>query len=124
MLGFKEIRYHEAGQDLPQFLEFLKQSFPDPRFVFLTRNLDEVTKSGWWAKRDATQVRQSLLNAEAAFRDFAKANEAVSFSLTFEEITRKDVRLRQLFEFLGASFDSAAVDDVLSERLLHAHRKG
>lgn len=124
VLGFKEIRYHEAGQDLPQFLEFLKHSFPDPKFVFLTRNLDEVTKSGWWAKRDQNQVRQSLSKAEEAFRDFAKTNEAVSFSLTFEDIVRKDARVLQLFEFLGASLDDAAIEGVLSQRLLHAHRAG
>lgn len=124
LLGFKEIRYHEAGQDLPEYLEFLKRSFPCPRFVFLTRNLNEVAKSGWWAKRDETQVRQSLSKAETAFRHFAKTNEAVSFSLTFEEIVQKDIKLLQLFEFLGANFDRAAVEGVLSERLLHAHRAG
>lgn len=124
MLGFKEIRYHEAGNDLPEFLEFLKCSFPDPSFVFLTRNLDDVAKSGWWAKVDETQVRKSLARAETAFRDFAATNKAVSFSITFEEILQRDGKLFELFEFLGENLDRAAVDVVFSEKLSHAPRSG
>lgn len=122
LLGFKEIRYHEAGNDLPEFLEFLKCNFPEPNFIFLTRNLDDVTKSGWWAKLDETQVRNSLSRAETAFRNFVAANQAASFALTFEEVIQRDAKLLGLFEFLGENLDQAAVDAVFSEKLSHAPR--
>jgi hypothetical protein len=122
MLGFKEIRYHEAGNDLPEFLEFLKCSFPDPSFIFFTRNLDDVAKSGWWATMDESNVRKSLSRAETAFRDFVAANKAISFSLTFEEILQRNGKLLELFEFLGEDLDRAAVDVVFSEKLAHAAR--
>ena len=47
--GFKEIRWY--GDDVVEYVAWLREVFPGARFVVNTRDHAEVRRSGWWAKR-------------------------------------------------------------------------
>src|SRR4029079_17980170 len=48
--GYKEIRWYD--EDLPGYVEFLRQVFPGARFVVNTRNLEDVAASNYWTHKD------------------------------------------------------------------------
>ena len=56
--GYKEIRWYD--EDLPDYVEFLRQVFPGARFVVNTRNLEDVAASNYWTHKDdpLAQVRR------------------------------------------------------------------
>ena len=47
-LGFKEIRWFLEPQEFHKLLDFISSYFPNAHFVFNTRRVEEVRKSGWW----------------------------------------------------------------------------
>jgi hypothetical protein len=118
--GFKEIRYlpkelHLVGAELTGYLDFLAKLFPDPAFLFLTRNHDRVIKSGWWARQDPKLVREQLQKFEEQTSKYA-AGKPWTFQITFEDIVDRTPRLAELFQFLGASYDTEKIDAILSQR--------
>ena len=60
--GYKEIRWYD--DDLPDYLDFLRQVFPGARFVLNTRNLEDVAASNYWTHKD-----DPLAQPETVFRD-------------------------------------------------------
>ena len=64
--GFKEIRYIEVDdQELLGYLRFLAQIFPNPGFIFLTRDHRQVANSAWWRGQDPLVVERELLRGSA-----------------------------------------------------------
>jgi hypothetical protein len=140
-IGFKEIRYLEVinedgcaaqktsrkfkeicrvagdgGHDdteLQDYLDFLGTLFPKPAFIFLTREHSQVRQSAWWRDCDSKQVEQQLNKFETCSRKFCDGKENV-FSIDFNDIVSRSQRLQDLFAFLGAEYDAAALETVLS----------
>jgi len=111
--GFKEIRYDELGDRLSAYLDFLAQLFPEPAFVFLTRELDDVVVSGWWKEQRADDVRCKLRQMEDRFASFAES-KTNCFRLTYEDMIARSVRLNALFDFLGAPYRPDVIDTVMA----------
>ncbi len=111
--GFKEIRYPELGAQLDSYLDFLGQIFQDTAFVFLTRDHDQVVKSGWWQDQDPSQVRTELQAFERRTRSFSKGRQNC-FHLDYADMVNKTAHLRAMYAFLGADFDEQVVDLVLA----------
>jgi tetratricopeptide (TPR) repeat protein len=112
-LGFKEIRYDELGDRLPEYLDFLQELFPECALVFNTRDLEATSRSGWWRDGDAAEVRRRLAEVTRRFEQYAQGRPNC-FAIRYEDVVSKNERLRALFEFLGADYDEARVDAVLS----------
>jgi hypothetical protein len=87
-LGFKEIQY--IGLDRPQLfdhLDFLRLLFPTHKFIFHTRNHEKVAKSGWWAKKDPSQVIENLTNFENLLSEYSeKINPKFILHTQYENI--------------------------------------
>jgi len=111
--GFKEIRYTEVGDRLSEYLDFLSTIFPEPAFVFNTRNLDKVVNSAWWKERDPEAVRKELTELEEKFETYTVGRENC-FQISYEEVVAKGDRLRALFDFLGAPYHQNRIETVLS----------
>lgn len=125
VLGFKEIRYFEVP-DLNGYLDFLTQLFPAPAFIFLTRDLDNVCQSGWWKDQPKDAVTQRLRKFESAILTYSSGRNDF-FHISYEQMVERQDSLRNLFEFLGAPYDEAAIERVLSqthssvtEKIVHA----
>ena len=118
--GFKEIRYlpkelRRVGAEFTGYLDFLAKLFPDPAFLFLTRNHDEVVRSGWWAKQDPKLVRIQLRKFDEQATKYA-AGRPWTFQITYEDMVGRTPRLAELYQFLGAPYDAGKIDAVLSQR--------
>jgi len=117
--GFKEIRYlpEEIGGyadgNLEDYLNFLAKVFPRPAFIVLTRDHAQVANSAWWKTMDPLQVTRSLREFDRAMASFSKGKRWV-FQLTYDDMVKRTLRLRELFEFLGAPYDAERVEKVLS----------
>ncbi|MFD5514052.1 sulfotransferase [Streptomyces sp. NPDC127051] len=113
--GFKEIRYADlAEKDLVEYLDFLVQIFPRPALVFNTRDLHDVVRSDWW-QQDPAGSWAALARTDAVFRRYA-AERADCFVIDYSDVVGRTLRLRQLFSFLGAPYDEAAVEGTLAVR--------
>ncbi len=122
--GFKEIRYGNHLNVLPEFLDFLQKIFPNCCFVFNTRNKEDVIKSWihlkWKKETETKQVLKTFQNIENVFLDYAESHSDRSFHITYEDVVGKKERLKELFSFLGAMYDEKKINSVL--KLRHSHR--
>jgi hypothetical protein len=117
--GFKEIRYLPDdgfgydGNYLDEYLSFLSKVFARPAFIFLTREHEQVLGSGWWAGCDPKHVLDQLQRFDAATEKFSASNSAC-FHITYRDIIDQSPVLRDMFGFLGVSFDDQRVAATLS----------
>jgi hypothetical protein len=116
-IGFKEIRYHHFKHDdeLYSYLNFLNQLFPNPAFVVLSRDHDQVAQSAWWKEQDAEKVKVKLERFEIRLQKHSK-NKDNFFSICYNDIIEKNHKLAELFEFLGAEYDEHKVASVLATK--------
>ena len=110
LAGFKEIRW--VGEDTQEFVEFVRQVFPGAKFVFNTRDLDQVARSGWWADRpdaldEVTRQHDELAAVAASLGDDC-------FHIHYNDYVAEPDRLQPLFEWLGIPWDEETVRDGLT----------
>lgn len=113
--GFKEIRLglNSSYEEFEAELDFLKGLFPAARFIFNTRDLDDLIQSGWWA--DYPEESKRMLTEQMHhFRTYQEAHHIYCYSLTFEDIISRSDKLEGLFTFMGEAFDPVKVEEVLS----------
>ncbi len=109
--GFKEIRWYQ--EDLPEYVQFLRQLFPDARFVINTRDREAVLKSGWWPDKPRDGRLERM---ESAILDLAAELGDAAYRVHFDDYTADPTALRGLFAWLGEEFDETRVRGVLGVR--------
>ena len=112
-IGFKEIRYTDLDDDLPDYLDFLDRLFPNAAFIINTRDHSDTARSAWWADQDGDEVLAVLRRTEAHFTAFAARNPNC-FEISYADVVERGPRLHELFAFLGATYDAARIDTVLA----------
>lgn len=117
--GFKEIRIHEDPRFFKVHMEIIRDTFPNARFIFQTRDHEQVAQSSWWANQPKEAVSQSLVQAEEMFRDFCNENKNISFTIDYERYKEGYTYARKIFDFLGEKVRKRDVEDVLNRRLKH-----
>lgn len=127
-VGYKEIRYLEMNREpghaitdrrLRDYLWFLVRLFRNPAIILLRREHGEVIKSAWWSEYKPAEVRARLIEFEKSCRSFA-SDYRHSFAIDYDDIVGRTDRLRELYEFLGASYEPDRVEEVLSRE--HSYR--
>lgn len=117
--GFKEIRLHEDPEFFESHLNYLRDIFPNARFLFQTRDHKAVSKSSWWAKQPSDLVFQQLAIAEKLFSDYSQENSDICFTINYENFSRGHSYAKEIFDFLGEDFEPTHVDSVLHRKLKH-----
>ena len=117
--GFKEIRFHMAGAEVETYLDFVTRFFPNPRFVFNTRDHAATARSGWWAQLDPGAVKAELAAAERVFDRMRAQLGDAALALHYDDYADDPEALRPLFDFLGEPFERGRVAAVASRRLSH-----
>lgn len=117
--GFKEIRFHEDPRFFQTYMEILRDTFPNARFLFQTRDHDAVSKSSWWAKHPKATVMKELQRAETMFKNFAMANPKHSFTIEYERYSEGPEYVQKIFDFLGEAHDPESTAAVLGRSLKH-----
>lgn len=117
--GFKEIRYEYTLDHLLDYLDFLKRIFPNPVFIFNTRNKEDVFKSRlslyWVQNNNRQKTIETLIHTEALFAEFIKNNSINSFSISYEEVITKSNKLKELHNFLGLTYTKSQINEVLAK---------
>lgn len=119
LLGFKDIHFYKAGDHFDRIMNCMLTEFPDGRIIFLTRDLDDVAKSGWWKDLPKKDVVHELGRANARFRCFHDAHKEKTMLFDYQEFFDRDVGVKRIFDFVGAEFDKSRVDEILKFRLNH-----
>lgn len=119
-VGFKEIRYMDIINSNPKklqaYLSFLGKLFPNPAFIVLTRDHEQVVNSGWWQSKDREKVKSQLAVFEEVMHSFNK-NKDNFFFLDYNDIIQNNKNLVGMFQFLGATYK----DDNVKKILLTKH---
>ncbi len=119
--GFKEIRhtphFMPAGE-FKAYMQFILDSFPESRIVFNSRKADEVSRSGWLRDELPEAVLRDIVSCDHRFSEFAKSSDR-AIHIRYEEYTSDRDVIRGLFDFLGETFDSDAVETIFEKPLLH-----
>lgn len=118
-IGFKEIRYQALGEDLADYLQFVRRTFPNAHFVFNSRKAEDVAKSKWWAKKPEVEVISIVERMDERFADYAKAHPDHSKHVFYEETVADPKSLKPVFNMLGEELDLDLAQSILSVRLKH-----
>lgn len=115
--GFKDrYTYPYILDEFKTYLNFLTQIFTDVGFIFNTRNLDDVLKSGWWQDYDPVKSMELLRRTEALFYDYQMKYPDNTFHIRYEDIVNKTLRLQEMFDFIGTKYNSSKIDEVLAQK--------
>lgn len=115
VIGFKEIRWWK--RDLVETLEMTREIFPGARFVFNSRNVEDVIKSKWWAEQDAEEARAKIVARDTRMEQaYAALGDDVVYRIRYDDYIADPEVLRGLFTWLGEPFDRARIDEVLGTR--------
>ena len=104
--GFKEIRY--GSED--RVLEFLKDIFPEAKFIFVIRNpadtiLSQIAMFHDGNKKDFQSFAEKWVMQNNAYFDFSKNNRGSSIIVRYEDcISDNESVLSRLFNFLDLQY--------------------
>ncbi|MDK3074543.1 sulfotransferase [Sedimentitalea sp. JM2-8] len=118
-IGFKEIRTGAVNDEFAAFLNFHRRNFPNPFFVFNSRNAEDVANSSWWKDEPRADVLHMIRKLDDRYADFAAKNPNCSHHVFHEETVKNPISLRPLFDKLGEPLDLPAVAQVMERRLTH-----
>ena len=113
-IGFKEIRYLNMEEgELSNYLDFMQLIFPDPLFVFLTRDHEQVLSSGFYIKKNNKEkIAGQLAACDKAFANIV-ASRRNAFAIDYADLKADSARLRDLFAAAGLEYDPARIASVL-----------
>lgn len=113
VIGFKEIRHSAANMpDFQGYMTFLTTRFPQAKIVFNHRNLDDVSKSKWWA--NAPRGLDTLKDMEAKFNSFN--DPSLHFHFSYDRALNDRAHVAELYEFLELGFDAQKIEQVFAMR--------
>lgn len=114
VVGFKEIRYPKLLKDqtFEPYLDFLLETFPASAIVFNYRDLRDVMRSKWWSHGrpwERAKNKRRLREFEQRSQAYAAKNSNACFEINYADAVKQTSKLRDLFEFLGESYDPGAL---------------
>lgn len=118
--GFKEIRWHEDRAFFANFLEFVKNTFPNAKFIFQTRAASDVAKSSWWKNRKHEDVMSMISAAENMYKIFSTENPKISYTIKYERYAEGPSYVQEIFDFLGEHVQHQDIEKILGQQLRHS----
>lgn len=119
VVGFKEIRWHDNPDLFAPTLEFLQRYMPQARFIFNTRNHEEVCRSGWWKTMPRPVVLEQLEQAETLYAAWQAAYPDGCVAIHYNDYVSDLEAWRALFDFLEEPFAPDLVLTALNHKLIH-----
>ncbi|MFC3051709.1 sulfotransferase [Kordiimonas pumila] len=120
VVGFKEIRFHQVGDgEFENFLNFMNHFFPGTKFIFNTRNWQDVARSSWWRTMSPEKVRSMVESCDSLYAAYAAKYPERSYLMKYEHFKGNAGAFAGLFDFLGESFDEDCIRKVINKELNH-----
>lgn len=118
IIGFKEVRWYNNPKYFTNLLTQCRNTFRNVKFIFLTRNWEQVRKSSWWTKLPEEQARAKIESADTAFLEYLRNNDGCML-LDYERMTQSTDGFRDVASFIGRPFDENKAAMILEKRLTH-----
>lgn len=118
--GCKEVRWGGSVAQISTALRFAMNFFPSARFVFNTRDHDQVAQSAWWADEPTENVRGLLESWEVEYDRFLSANPDRAVRLHYNDYVADHDALRPMYDLLAQDWDPDAVARIMARPLTHA----
>lgn len=117
VIGFKEIRYVDLKRpNLIGIIHFLK-TFPNAKIIFNTREIEDVSRSKWWAERDKDKVYQEIKSAEEVFYAFIREFPDDCIMNKYDELIQSYGAFKNILQFLDADLPESVYKDTLSKKV-------
>jgi hypothetical protein len=121
--GFKEIRYLNINKNkLFLYFDFIYKAFPNSYFIFNTRNLDDVVKSGWWKNHPESEVKTRLANFEKYMKEYNQIHPERSYAVHYDDYKENPEYFKELFSFLDEDFDLETIKSIMNRQLVHCKK--
>lgn len=118
-MGFKEIRYNALGDDFSMMLDFMHHHFKNARFVFNSRDRNEVVKSAWWRDWDQAKVFDLVDQMDARFAEYAQRYPERAIQTNYADFCDDPRGLEPVFNWLEEPIATDKAEKVLAQRLHH-----
>lgn len=116
--GFKEVRYGLETNDYIEFknqIDFIKCLFSSSKFIFNTRNLDDLVQSIIWSD-DPESSRKILTKQKNFFLRYCLENPKFTYLIDYSDVVSNNKNLKKLYNFLGEDFNLENYYSVLQRR--------
>lgn len=119
--GFKEIRYVEIKDDAQRsrYINFLRMAFDNVYIIFNRRNLDDVSKSGWWKDMPYKKVINIIKPIDDWMIEYHKKYPEYTYIVNYDDYKNSPEHYRRLFEFIGEEINEEKVAEILKKQLTH-----
>lgn len=120
VFGFKEVSFgYDDYITFEDEMNSIKELFPNLKIIFLTRNIEELLQSAWWAE-SGDFAKQRLLNQEGIFKEYMEKqkvenNNAFTFHISYDDLCEKNNKVKELYSFLEEKFDDASYMEVMKK---------
>lgn len=122
LLGFKEVRWlkTDIGDDLSEYISFLRKLLPGVRFVLLTRNIDAIIESRSSVRFQTVEVEVPEKTVRTEIAEFF--NHRVFFDNDFFRISYEQIcaaekfSVQSLAQFLEIEITDIGFDEALKQR--------
>lgn len=118
-IGFKEVKYTEFGDDLPEFLDLMKKCIPNLKIIFNYRNLDDVVVSAWNKNKNKNDLKNILFNFENLCNNYHNLNPNWTRTIRYDDYINDSLKISPIFEFLGFEANLNKVNSILEKKLMH-----
>lgn len=121
--GFKEIRYLDilnidrTGESLQKYLNFILSILEPCQLIFLSREIDDTCKSGWWRNIDRAEAVSQLQRFKTFSTTYCSTHPGSAFCIRYEDMIHQTDNLSAMFSFL----DAAPKADLLQQVLRTPH---
>jgi hypothetical protein len=113
VLGFKEIRWF----DLPHTFIGMEKMLESPKFVFIERNVRDMSDSGWW--RNLERAEDVICNRHSLATKQRLQLSDRAILIRYEELVEGRPIWREISSLLGIEFSKDLWEKTLREVLSH-----
>ncbi|MFH6786598.1 MULTISPECIES: sulfotransferase [Methylobacterium] len=125
--GFKEIRWTPADLgdvSLDEYMHFLILLLGDVKFVFLTRDIQDIYESQKRAWLNADDMDFDTFSESAShFYKTVRSIDLPIYEIDYSEITHISDKMINMFEFLNIDFDEERIASILATEHSYANAR-
>lgn len=108
--GFKLMSY----EVFKRRLDYIKILFPNCKFIFTSRNIEDQLKSGWWAEHKYS--KETLITLNNYNNSYLKHSDN-SYHLTYNDIIECSDNFKNLYTFLNEEFVNDSYNKVINKKV-------
>lgn len=112
--GFKEIRFgiKVSYKKFKRDLDFLRLLSHESKIIFLTRDIEQLLKSAWWAECPE-ESRELLTRQKQKFKRYYTQNLDSCYWIQYSDLISRSQNLLEMYEFIEEDFHLATYQKIL-----------